>query len=326
MKNKMLALSINLLLLFINFSGCIEEIPSVESKTIYVDDDGGKDYTSIQNAIDVANEGDTIYVYNGTYYEIVIINKSINLIGASKEKTIINYDKNRYGQINIMLITANNCTIKGFKLINTISSSVIMGINVKSSHNIISNNAILNTTEGISIEAESKNNTVCLNIILNNEFGIALRYSDHNNISRNNISLNTFSGIYLKGTLSHNNTISWNTISNNEYGLYLTGIINNKIFKNTVINNTKQGMHFCCGAQGNVLYYNIFKGNSECNACYDGKDGRNQWDNGGVGNYWDEYREKYPDAIEIDGIWNTPYNISGETNQDNYPLVNPVNI
>ena len=47
---------------------------------------------------------------------------------------------------------------------------------------------------------------------------------------------------------------------------------------------------------------------------------------GSAGNYWDEYREKYPDAIEIDGIWNTPYNISGETNQDNYPLVNPVNI
>ena len=306
MKKKMLSLTINLLLLLITFSGCIEEIPSIESKTIYVADDGGKDYTNI-----------------GTYYEILIINKSINLIGASKEKTIINYDKNRYGQINIMLVTANNCTIKGFKLISTISSSVIMGINVKSSHNIISNNAVLNTTEGISIEAESKNNTVCLNIILNNEFGIALRYSDHNNISKNNISLNTFSGVYLKGALSHNNTISRNTISNNEYGMYLTGIINNKLFKNTVTNNTKQGMHFCCGAQGNIIYHNIFKGNNECNACYDGK---NQWDNGSAGNYWDEYREKYPDAIEIDGIWNTPYNISGETNQDNYPLVNPVNI
>ena len=99
---------------------------------VYVDDDGGKDYTSIQNAINGANEGDTIYVYNGTYDENIVVNKTINLIGASNEKTIINYDKNRYGQVNIILITANNCTIKGFKLINTISSSVIMGINVKS--------------------------------------------------------------------------------------------------------------------------------------------------------------------------------------------------
>jgi len=320
MNIKILSICVNLLLLFINFSGCIEEIPSVESKTIYVDDDGGKDYISIQNAIDVANEGDTIYVYNGTYYELLIINKSINLIGASKEKTIINYDKNRYGQINIIVVNANNCTIKGFKLINTFSSSLIMGINVKSSNNIISNNAILNTTEGISIDAKSKNNTIFLNIILNNEFGIALRYSDHNNISKNNISLNTFSGVYLKGALSHNNTISCNTVSNNEYGMYLTGIINNKIFENTVVNNTKQGIYFCCGAQGNIIYYNIFKGNNECNACYDGD---NQWDNGSVGNYWDEYGEKYPNAMEIDGIWNTPYNISGGTNQDNYPLVYP---
>jgi len=325
MKNKMLAISITLLLFLIAFNGCIEEVPSFESKTIYVDDEE-KDYTSIQNAIDAANKGDTIYVYNGTYYENIVVNKTINLIGASQEKTIINYDKSRYGQANIMIITANNCTIKGFRIINTISLSEIMGINVKSSYNIISNNAILNTTEGISIGAETKNNTVCFNSIVNNEFGIALRYSDNNNISKNNISLNTFSGIYLKGALSHNNIISWNAISNNEYGMYLTGIANNKIFKNRVFNNIKQGMHFCCGAQGNIIYYNIFKGNSGGNAFYGVKGGRNQWDYGSVGNYWDEYREKYPNAIEIDGIWNTPYNISGETNQDNYPLVNPVNI
>jgi len=34
--------------------------------TIYVDDDGGADYTSIQDAIDAASEGDTVYVYSGT--------------------------------------------------------------------------------------------------------------------------------------------------------------------------------------------------------------------------------------------------------------------
>jgi len=62
-----------------------------------------------------------------------------------------------------MLVNANSCTIKEFRLINTISSSVIMGVNLKSAHNIISNNAIFNTTEGISIEAKSKNNTVRLN-------------------------------------------------------------------------------------------------------------------------------------------------------------------
>lgn len=55
--------------------------------------------------------------------------------------------------------------------------------------------------------------------------------------------------------------------------------------------------------------------------------GFNAWDNGKEGNYLSDYLENYPYAKEIDGsgIWDTPYIIS-ENNQDNYPLVNPVNI
>jgi hypothetical protein len=37
------------------------------ANTLYVDDDGSVEFTSIQEAIDNAVEGDTIYVYNGTY-------------------------------------------------------------------------------------------------------------------------------------------------------------------------------------------------------------------------------------------------------------------
>jgi len=53
-------------------------------KTIYVDDDGGADYTRIQDAIDNATEGDTVYVFNGTYYENIVVNKTINLIGEDR--------------------------------------------------------------------------------------------------------------------------------------------------------------------------------------------------------------------------------------------------
>ena len=49
----------------------------------------------------------------------------------------------------------------------------------------------------------------------------------------------------------------------------------------------------------------------------------NQWDNGNIGNYWDDYIDKNPDAISIDGIWDTPYNITGGSNMDRFPLVNP---
>ena len=67
----------------------------------------------------------------------------------------------------------------------------------------------------------------------------------------------------------------------------------------------------------------MFKQNSVYNAR---DDLINQWDNESVGNYWDDYIEKYPDAIQIDGIWDIPYNITAGDNIDRFPLVNPVDI
>ena len=49
------------------------------------------------------------------------------------------------------------------------------------------------------------------------------------------------------------------------------------------------------------------------------------WDNGTVGNYWDNYTLRYPNAQQEgnSGTWNSPYVIS-ENNTDYHPLVNPV--
>jgi pectin methylesterase-like acyl-CoA thioesterase len=45
-------------------------------ETIIVPDD----YPTIQAAINAANDGDTIFVKIGTYYEHVVVNKSLSLI------------------------------------------------------------------------------------------------------------------------------------------------------------------------------------------------------------------------------------------------------
>ncbi len=56
---------------------------------------------------------------------------------------------------------------------------------------------------------------------------------------------------------------------------------------------------------------------------------KNQWDNDypSGGNYWSNYRQKYPNAQELadTGLADTPYVISDD-NQDRYPLLNPVDI
>lgn len=70
--------------------------------TLTVAQDGTGDYSTIQAAVDAANPGDTVFVRNGVYgtggkedtfaqkmQNRVFINKSLTLVGESKEKTII---------------------------------------------------------------------------------------------------------------------------------------------------------------------------------------------------------------------------------------------
>ena len=44
---------------------------------------------------------------------------------------------------------------------------------------------------------------------------------------------------------------------------------------------------------------------------------------GKKGNYWSDYKEKYPDAKKqpFKGIWDTPYEIEGGDNKDTCPLL-----
>ena len=92
------------------------ENATVSGKTITVDDDPGDgDFSRIQDAIDAAEDGDTIRVYAGTYYETVLVNKSVYMIGNGSVNTFVEGD----GERDIIKITANDATITGFHLNNS---------------------------------------------------------------------------------------------------------------------------------------------------------------------------------------------------------------
>ena len=153
-------------------------------RTIYVDDDGGYDYLKIQDAIDNANSGDTIFVYNGIYHENLIINKKVILIGEDKEKTIIDA-----GNSGIAIeVNSNFVEIKQFTITNCERDLDYAGIKLLSDNNKITNNKI-QESRGMGILAlSSSNNLIEGNFFKDNTFyHIYLNKNSNNNLIQNNI-------------------------------------------------------------------------------------------------------------------------------------------
>ena len=91
-----------------NYVGKTEPRGSARASTLFVGP--GLTYTKIQDAIDASNAGDTIRVYNGTYYENVVMNKTLTLLGNDSASTIINGSYSG----SVITIKADWCNVSGF--------------------------------------------------------------------------------------------------------------------------------------------------------------------------------------------------------------------
>ncbi|MCK4933540.1 hypothetical protein KAS06_02610, partial [Candidatus Bathyarchaeota archaeon] len=78
--------------------------------------DTNANYTTIQAGInDLATlDGHTIFVEQGTYYENVVINKSLSLIGEDRDTTIINGN----GTGAVIILTSQNVLLSNFTIMN----------------------------------------------------------------------------------------------------------------------------------------------------------------------------------------------------------------
>ena len=205
---------------------------SMNGTTLYVGGSGPRNYTNIQDAINDANDGDTVFVYNGTYYENLVVNKSINLIGEYRYTTVI--DGSRSG--DVMNITAYQVSISGFTIRN--SDKNCAGIDIHSSYNSISNNNILINYFGMFLCSCSSSNSISSNkIISNNVHGIYLYHSSNNSITGNKIIWNhNCDGIFLSS--SDNNSITGNIVTSNALGgISLSRSKNNIVLDNNILNN-----------------------------------------------------------------------------------------
>ena len=198
--------------IFLGVSLFYTQYSYADGNTIYVDDSGGADYTSIQDAIDAANSSDTIYVYSGTYNENLVINKTIILQGAGSEDTNIEGSND-----HTIKILVDNVSISGFTIRNTGVSSSYSSIFLNSVSNCnIKNNVIEDAGNGIYL-VNSNENIIEGNHIYSNNIGIYFSNSDSNTIYDNDIKNNNAYGVYIV-TTSNDNTFSLNDFSNNNLG------------------------------------------------------------------------------------------------------------
>ncbi|TFF88578.1 MAG: hypothetical protein EU548_08680, partial [Promethearchaeota archaeon] len=198
------------------------------------------------------------------------------------------------------------------------NSTGVFGVYFLQSHySKFINNTVEGCSAGIRVHA-TEYTKVINNTFKSNEVGISLRHGNYAKITQNKITSSSSHGIFSDTTAQceiHHNHIFDTTydgirlIDNSRY---------NEIYSNEIKNSSRYGAHIDdTNVHNNTFYENHFIDNNE-NAYDDGTD--NYWDNGIIGNYWDDYKGS---DLNFDSIGDDPYDINGTANnQDAYPICN----
>ena len=287
-----------LMLSLLIFSVCLlttrVRVVKGESKTIVVPDD----YSSVQEAVDKAVDGDVVLIKHGTYNGSVIINKRITLIGEDKADPIILGDWSLNGTVVLVEhdeVVVEKLTLKavydagphgrGIHLLN-VKNCRVSGCNFESyvgvwlyqaCSNIIENNLIDGTKAGmppvvgIKLQFSDENSIVGNNVIeFSYGFGISLESSDKNILIENQL-LNNFHGIWVKDSNSNSFTDNAVTVTLEVfvrfadnvmlgcYGIRLYQSSNNSIASNSFVDCPK-GVRIWSSSCYNIVENNTVSG------------------------------------------------------------------
>ena len=264
-----------------------------KGRTLYVGGTGPNNYTKIQDAINEANDGDTIFVYSGVYEENFVINKTVTLVGEKRKATIIDGSYKEY----IVIIHSSNVTIQNFTLrcgdygiaivgyykdtdYNTITDTTVesckyAGISIfgnygNSNYNTITNITVRNCNlAGVLFDGyhgSSNHNTITNTTMENCGDGIRIAgffgNSNYNTITNTAIENCKFAGMTIIGYSgnSNYNTITNTAIENCGYGIFIGGLFgksNHNTITDTIIENCKFIGVTITGAFGNSNHNTI---------------------------------------------------------------------
>lgn len=259
------------MIIFIMVNGlamlCLTEQTTAAGREIYVDDsfvyprDGtaANPYQTISEAITRANDGDSIYVFSGTYNETVIVNKRVSLIGGIDDKPSI---LSRGIELRYLVdITTDFVRFENFFLEDPgrfITSQSGALVHIAANNVVFEKNTISHCDLwGIYLDSSSYN-TISGNII-NDTKGIYVYSSNSNLFSNNKISNASDAGVNMRSSKA--NILYQNYFTTSTYGIYEKACSNNNITKNTIIKNGFHGI-FTTENNNDVIQGNFFRNNS----------------------------------------------------------------
>jgi len=275
-------------------------------------------YSSIQEAINNASPGDMILISSGIYYENVVVNKPVSLVGESKVATIVDGG----GVGTVIDVVSDNVTISGFEIRNCSLTWEDWGIslNHSSKSNVYGN--VIKAVYAIRILDGSENRVIDNSVVGDDGscvfHGLQLVNSQNNVVNSNNLSLDCHSALTMHN--STNNSISSNYISGHfvPFPFTMEQSHNNSIVGNTMWQPAPLfGGHMSfTESSGNVLYHNAFLADEGPNTMSIDEFSLNMWGNGCEGNFWSNYNGT---DLDDDGIGDTYLPWEGV---DSYPLMN----
>lgn len=298
------------------------------STTWIVDDDGPADFHTIQEAVNAASSGDTIFVNAGLYVENVTIDKTLTLIGEDRDEVIVTTNEH-LDFFLFHIVGGGKHTFSGFTFLGNLS----LGTTAiwEGSHNTIVNNRFLFHFSGMSGPC----NNVSDNIFTDNYRGITLNgahppLTTYPQVVTNNEFIGNSVGVLFSVDLS-NATLSDNVFHNNNWGIgshYFSNIENTTI-SNNIFTFNDEGVAFDDAYDVSVsAYHNDFINNSI--QARGASIAASTWDDGypSGGNYWSDYNGtdlhsgQYQNVSGSDQIGDMPY-VLNLNHTDYYPLMSP---
>jgi len=250
MKKRIVAIPVCILLLVSSLVIVFPvEAMKLSGNTLYVGGSGPGNYKRIQDAIDNASDGDTVFVYNGTYIGF-IATKKINLTGESNQATII---KVLWGNEKIQLksdhINFSNFKITGAyigfdnALLDALGNNItISNCNIEAGG---SYNGIYLGGEYIENGDTFKHRITVTDCVITDASAGIHTWLSKDCVIKNCVFYNNYAGIYIMdfyyGKGNHN--IFNCEFYENDYGVYINEMKNNSI-SNCNFHNNSIGLHF----------------------------------------------------------------------------------